>query len=423
MRALGTMKTLFTNCDKRTSLLFLATVVGCIATAYEAGAGEFDLKPTIAVSEEYTDNVFDTSQKRTDYITRAMPGLTLLYKAPLWDWDLAYNLDYRYYARQSRGNETTHNLGTKGVVKLIDEVLFLELSDTYKRVSLDVARDTTNESLTNNQSDQNVGTVSPYLVLRPTSSMTVRTGYRYKNTWYREPSAVDKRSHVVFLDSSYELTPRLYANLGYTFTREDSSQYGFYRHELSAGPRYEYAEKSFLFAQGGATLTEYDALPQTVDPNWNAGITHAFDMVTVTLSAGVTYTDNPLGSSSQQTTYSATVKKMLARGDVGLTSSYTEFVDTTTDKMVNKRFSAGGSASYELVQYLRGSLGLTYEHYNDLLLNGYTNRYFVDSSLNYDFGKELTAVLSYKYVDYSSLTIATDNKSVNRVILELRKVF
>lgn len=421
---MGAMKTLFEKCYKRKSALFLLTALNLsVATAYEARAGEFDLKPSIAVSEEYTDNVFDTPQKRTDYITRAMPGISFLYKAPLWDWDLTYNLDYRYYARQSRSDDTTHNLSTKGVVKLVDEVLFLELSDTYKRVSLDITRDTTNESLSSNQSDQNVGTVSPYLVLRPTTAMTVRTGYRYTNTWYRDPSATNKRSHAAFLDTSYEITPKLFATLGYTFTREDSARYGFYRHVLYVGPRYEYAEKSFLFAQGGATLTEYDDRPGSVNPTWNAGITHSFDTVTVTLSTGVNYADDPFGSSSQETTYTALIQKALSRGAVTLTSSYTEFVDTTNDVMKNKRFSAAGSISYELIQDLRGSVGLTYEHYNDLLVNGYTNRYFVDSSLNYDFGKGLSTVLTHKLVDYSSPTISADNKRVNRVILEVRKAF
>lgn len=405
------------------STLLAATFCSVGMIASNVCAGEFELKPNITVSEEYTDNVFNTPQKRTDYITRAMPGLTLFYKAPLLDWDLAYNLDYRYYARQSRSDDTTHILSTKGVVKLVDELLFIELSDTYRRVSLDVTRDTTNESLSSNQTDQNVGTISPYLVLHPNSALTVRTGYRYTNTWYREPSATDKRDHSVFLDTSYEITPKLHATLGYTFTREDSATYGFVRHTTYAGPRYEYAEKSFLFAKGGVTFTEYDGGLTMTNPTWNAGITHSFDTMLATLSTGVTYADNPLGSSSQETYYSASLQKALPRGAVTLTSSYSEFVDTTTDVLRTKRFSAGGSVNYELVADLRGLLGLTYDHYNDLLLNGHTNRYFVDSSLTYDFGKGLSLGLLYKFIDYSSPTIADDNKRVNRAILEIRKIF
>jgi hypothetical protein len=405
----------------RLALLLLVCLVWGIAPQSEAG--DFELKPNIAVSEEYTDNVFDTPRKRSDYITRAMPGLTLLYKAPLWDWDLAYNFDYRYYARQSRTDDTTHNLKAKGVVKLIDEVLFLELSDVYKRVSLDYTRDTTNENLSTNQSDQNVGIVSPYFVLRPTAALTLRTGYRYTNTWYRDPSATDKRDQVVFLDSSYEISPKLFATAGYSFTREDSSRYGFYRHQLYVGPRYEYAEKSFLFAHAGPTVTEYDDQAETVNPTWNAGVTHVFDTVTVNLSTGVKYTDDPLGNAIEERSYSASLQKTLSRGAVTVSSTYTEFVDTKIDTMTKKRFSAGVMGNYELLQDLRGTLGFNYEHYNYLLDNGHTNKYSVNSSLNYYLGRGLSSSVSHSFIDYASPTIVADNKRINRFIIELRKSF
>lgn len=402
--------------------VLLSVVYLTCGLAHPAVAGEFDLKPTIAISEEYTDNVFDSPQKGTDYITRAMPGLALIYKAPLWDWNLAYNLDYRYFARQSR-SETTHILNARGVVTLIDEVFFLELSDTYRRASLDLARDTTSEGLTTNQSDQNVGTVSPYLVLHPTSALTVRTGYRYINTWYREPGANDTRSHAAFLDSSYEITPKLFSTLGYTFTREESSAYGLYRHEMSAGPRYEYAEKSFIFAQGGATVIEYDDRSETVNPTWSAGITHTFLTMTVNLMTGVTYTNDPLGNSVETRSYGVSLQKPVDRGSLLATSSYTEFIDTKLDMTKIRRLSAGISGTYELLQDLKGSLGLSYDRFNDLVQNGFSNKFFVDSSLSYDFGKDLFVTLSYKYIDYSSPTIATDNWQSNRVILEVRKTF
>lgn len=59
-----------------------------------------------------------------------------------------------------------------------------------------------------------------------------------------------------------------------------------------------------------------------------------------------------------------------------------------------------------------------------MLLDGTTEKYFVDCGMKYDFGKELTVGLNYKYINYSSAKIADDNqKKVNRVNLEVRKVF
>ena len=96
---------------------------------------------------------------------------------------------------------TANNINANGLVKIIDEKLFLQLSDVYTQVSLDVTRDTTNDSLNGNQTDQNIGTVSPYLVLRPTSNLILKTGYRYINTWYKDPASISKQDHQGFVNA------------------------------------------------------------------------------------------------------------------------------------------------------------------------------------------------------------------------------
>lgn len=406
----------------------LCTATACallLVGAAQVMGADFSIKPSLAISEEYTDNVFESNlNKRSDYITRSQPGVALKYQAPLWDWDLGYAFDYRYYARGSRSDDTTHNINAKGLVKLIDEVLFLDLNDTYKRVSLDVTRDTSNESLFINQSDQNVGTASPYLVLHPTARLTLKTGYRYVNTWYKDPQAVSKQDHLGFISSSYELSPMFFLTGDYTFTREiPVKNSSFYRHEAYIGPRYEYAEKSFIYARGGFITSDYDNGTHSLNPSWNAGLTHTFDTVTANLSTGTKYSDDPLGVSTLETSYSAALTKSLQRGSLTLQGSYTEFSDANADKLKNKRYSGGFTGAFELMQDLRATLGLTYEKYRELLLNGTTNKYYVDCGLSYSFGKELTTGLTYKYIDYSSARIATDNKQVNRVMLEVKKVF
>lgn len=406
--------------------LIVAALFALLLTApKQTRAADFSLVPSLAVSEEYTDNVFETDlNKSSDYITRVLPGFATKYKAPLWDWDLGYSFDYRFYARESRNDDNTHAINAKGLVKIVDEVFFLEMNDVYKRVSLDVTRDTTNESLFVNQTDQNIGTLSPYLVLHPSARLTLKTGYRYINTWYKDPQSISKQDHVMFIDNSYELSPKFFLTTTYSFTREESSLNGLNRHEPKIGPRYEYADKSFIFAQGGVIITDYDNFrSETVNPSWSAGITHTFDTLTATVSTGVKYSEDPRSTATIETSYAATVTRNLKRGIVTLQGAYTEFSDATADILKNKRYSGGFTSRYEILQDLRGSLGLTYESYQNLLLNGTTDKYFVDCGLIYSFGKELTAGLSYKYIDYSSAKIAADNKQVNRVILEVKKVF
>jgi hypothetical protein len=411
-------------------------VTACAMLLVGAGhllAAELSFKPSLAVSEEYTDNVFENNiNKRSDYITLAQPGLTFKYNAPFWDWDLGYAFDYRTFAKKSRGDEMNHNGNLKGLLKLVDEKLFLDVSDSYKRVSMDVTRDATRDSLYQNQSDQNVGTVSPYLVLHPTSTIMIKTGYRYVNTWYKDPKAVKKQDHIGFLETSYEVSPRFFANMGYTFTKEkpDNEKSGvlsnsFMRHEAYLGPRYEYAEKSFIFAQGGAIITKYsDRSKYTTSPFWSAGITHTFDSATANLNTAVRYSDDPLGNTTTlDTSYNLNITRTFDRGALTLLGSYTEFSDADTKKLKNRRYTGGITGAYELVQDLRGTFGFTYEYYNDILLDSITRKYFGDCGLSYNFGKDLTLGLTYKHTNYSSATIAADNYKVNHVILEVKKVF
>ncbi len=402
----------------------VCTGIACVALLASAvpqvRAADFSIKPSITIGEEFTDNVFETNTNvKSDFITRTQPGFVLSYKAPVWDWDLNYTFDYRYYVNGSRKDDMTHDGNLKGLVRLIDEKVFLEVSDSYKRVSLDVNRDTTKESLFLNQSDQNIATISPYVMLRPLPQMTLKSGYRYANTWYKDPLGDNKQDHIGFVNISYELTPKLFLTGDYTYTWElPERNSSFKRHEAYVGPRYEYADKSFIYAQGGVISTSYDKGNNALDPVWNAGLTHTFDTAVATITAGMKYADDPLGRSILQTFYNGSLTKTFPRGSLTLKGSYIESSGTADS---SKTYSGGFSGTYEVMQDLNGTLGFTYENYN--VPSGTTDRYLVDCGLVYSFAKELTLGLSYKFIDFQSDTIATDNKQVNRVILEVKKIF
>jgi hypothetical protein len=411
--------------------LFLA--VAMLAVAGQSTAADFSFKPSITVSEEYTDNVFLTAQApKSDYITRVMPGFTSKYNAPFWEWDISYAYDFRYYAKGNRKNDNTQQAAAKGLIKLVDERLFLELSDTYKRVSLDSARDTTNESLFFNQTDSNTATISPYVVLKPTSSIQLKAGYRYINTLYKEPTAVDTISHAGFMNLSHEVAPRMTVNLDYTFTRQESDIQQLNRHEAYLGPRYEYADKSFIFAQGGVNITYYSNHTRSTNPVWKGGITHTFDTIVASASTEVKYTDNTQGTPNLTKTYSGSLVKTFARGTFTVNGSYSDFsaADTvtsasagTTANQDRKTYSGGFSSKYELLTKLNATLGLTYNYQTNEQQNAITRQYLVNSGLDYTFADELTASLTYNYSDSSSAQIAMDNRKVNRVVLEVKKVF
>jgi hypothetical protein len=396
-----------------------------------AHASEFSILPSITVGEEYNDNVFETNNRRSDYITRLMPGIAFMYSAPFWDWDLAYNYDYRYYARNSRTGDDTHNLATKGLLRLIDDFMLLDVNDTYSRVSLNIARDRTQESLFVNQSDSNIISASPYFLFHPGSQTTVTTGYRYINVWYRDPTAVSRRDHIGYLDATYALSAKLNLTADYTYTHENSIN-PYDRHTPDLGFRYAYKDKSFIFCQGGYTWFSSQNGGASNDPYWNAGITHTFDTWSVILKTGVQYPVDPLSGLTKETDYTLAINKDLNRGAVGASiyySDYKEFNTATNNPSVgtigdiSSKYGAGITAKYELTTKLIGTLTGSAESYHHRSTNSNSRRILVNPALSYTLPRDFAIALNYVFVDSYSPVTQTDTYQVNRVFLELKKSF
>ena len=408
--------------------LNIAFLFSTLSIATIAQGAEIEIHPSIAVSEEYTDNVFETNSKRTsDFITRALPGLTAKYSAPALNADVSYVFDYRHYARNSIGDDTTHTLSAQGKLTAIEDVLFLDVSNQYQRVSLDATRDVTSESLFVNQSDRNVITASPYLILHPTARITAKPGYRFVDTRYFNSAAIDKTDHVAYLDLAYELYNRFNLTANYTFTRELADIGDFSQHQALAGFRYEYADKSFAFAQTGNTWTSYDSGQRLSSVAWNAGLLHVFDPVTCTLTTGVRYNEDPLRNSMKESYVNGTIEKRFNRGLLSFSPMYSEFVQTQTDTRQTNKYGATARGQYDLSADLSGRLSVTAEKYEHSQFGSYTRRIQVDSGLGYLLAKQLTATLSCIYVSYYTPGNVADSwydsRHVNRAMIEIKKTF
>jgi hypothetical protein len=313
----------------------------------------------------------------------------------------------------------------KGFIKIIDDFFFLDISDNYRRVSLDVTNDRTQDSLFVNQSDSNIMTASPYFLFRPGQQTTVKTGYRYVNVWYRDPIAVDKREHSGFFDATYELSPKLSFTASYTFTHQNSRN-AYDKNSPYVGARYEYADNSFVFAQGGYTWFDFKNGFNSGNPYWSAGVTHTFKTFSVSLNAGVQYPEDPLTGVTKETNYSLKLNKNLERGNVGFSLFYSKFdeksLDGANSEKTNK-YGTGITGDYELTNNLAGSLNFSAEKFDNKTIGSYTRKFYVSPGLRYSLPRDFTVALNYSFIDYYSPGIFADNYRVNRVVLEARKTF
>lgn len=389
-------------------------------------AAETLFKPFLVISEERTDNFFEQSaNRRKELTTRVRPGATFRYQSPFWTWDTAYIFEYRDYAASSKSNEYIHYVAVKGNISIIDNFLFLDLSDTYQRVSLDVSRDAATESsLFLNQTDQNIAVISPYLLWRLRGANTLKTGYRFTDTRYWGSNGIEKQEHRGFADLTHEVTSKFSLTAGYAFTQLESLPTQFNKHDLSGGFKYEYADKSLVFGQIGNSWQQFDSGVNVSYIFWNAGITHDFRYAVATVETRVSEKEDPLAVSTRESSYSAKLEKALQRGMIGVSASYSEFVNTATDLTDRRKLGFSATGRYEVIQDVTANLKATGERFSRKTTADYPYRFTGTAGLGFALNNEFTLGLFYTYVtNRYGLDTAAGANVINKAVVEMKKVF
>lgn len=403
------------------------------------GPEEQFINPSIAASEDYTDNVYESQTgKKSDFITHVTPGLAFKYRAPFWDWDLAYLLDFLYYARNSQGGQLIHNLYTTGHLRVIDNLLFLDISDTYIKVPLDVNRITTIDSPFVNQADQNILTVSPHFEFHPGTDFVLKSGCHYTKTSYMNSSTInsstptiDYEEEGIFITTSHELSPRSTFTTNFKYNHDDFETGLSYNQLLpSLGIRYEYAENSFISLEGGYSWFLNVNGKSVNGPYWNAAISHVFDHITVSLNSLVQYNTDPINGATEERDVSATFDKFLLRGSLGLFASYSDLLYIQQDTVASRNYRIGGNIRHELTEKITCNLDLSaerVEYINNTYINSNLDtpyQFNIHAGLRYTLANNLTLNLDYSYTTYrQSLDSSANSTDINRVILGMKKVF
>ncbi len=396
-----------------------------------AEGAEFSIEPSITISEEYNDNVFLRKEVRDeDYITRVLPSIVLRYKTPIWEWDISYALDYRYHANYNyyaswvaaaREEETTHDLDANGHIEMINEFLFIDISDEYQRVSLDATRDYSEESLFLNQSDRNIFTLNPYFVVKPSSLSTLTTGYIYSDTAYKEEEAIDRTNNIAYVNSDFELSPKITLNAGYKYTQEDSDAMDYNKNDISLGSRYEYAGESYLSFTIGNSWLDFKEANSYSHIFWNAGIIHKFSTVTGSLESAVDYNEDPTGNPIRENRYLMSFGKPSGRTTLNLSISLREYRDSETEDLQTRSYGPTANIRYELTTRTTVAIDSTLEKFERESEKTYTERYLAGLRFDHILSDNLNLALAYKYTDSYSPETPEDNYMNNRFILEIKK--
>ncbi len=413
------------NNNRRSYLIFFV-VIAALQFLLKHAAAEYRIQPGIAVSEEYNDNIFLAPRNPVpDYITRVLPSVHFWYAAPVWEWDIAYSFDYRYYANRSKVHDSTHLFNLSNHTSVVRDALFVDLRDVYQRVSLDTTRDFTQQSIFVNQTDTNELLLSPYLRMNLFSHTSGTTGYQYRNVWYREASGINKTEHTVFADFRDELSLRTALLAGTRYVREDASILSYNRIDVYAGPRYEYAQGSTIWVLLGNSWFISENGDNGTQGSWDVGISHRFVTYTITFNAALSYIDDPTRVQRREDRYVASLRKDTERSRLEATLGHWEYRDVLTKRLQNTRDSIGGTISYQITPALRGAYSPTIDRYEDSPTDTFSMLYINVVRLEYLFPANTVLALDYRFAhgyspDPINFNLNYDNNSVT---IELRKLF
>lgn len=393
-------------------------------------AAEYRLHTEVTASEEYNDNIFLTRRdSEFDYITRVVPSIGITYKAPLWDWDASYAYDYRYYARAAFRHDETQTASLTNLTRLAKDLLFLAVRDTYSRVSLDLARDFTKQSLFVNQSDQNILSANPYITLHPGVRTSVNVGYIYQNIWYKDPIAIDKIDHITYAEMGHELSSQLTMTVAARYTQDMNRIQDYKQGDLSAGMRYEYLDGSILFGSIGNTWVRVASGESSTQLFWNAGFTHSFPKFKFSFETALSYPNDPKNVLRREDLYTATIKREVERTSLSATGSLREYRNAQTKHLESSTYSLSGTVSHSITEQSNILADLTIERLEDNVYDTYSDLYLSGVRYEYHGWENGTLAFTYRYTNsyspdvYDPALYNTSNYQNNRIMIEFTNKF
>jgi hypothetical protein len=228
-----------------------------------AERGPITLRPSISVSEEFTDNVrLSSTNRQWDFVTRVSPGLTLTVNRPAYQLSAGYTFSAELYANESDLNDAFKNQafvanalyrGIRGLTFSAADSFALNRS-TNQVASRGFAtgeQETWNNAFTPGLTWQ----MTPQTSLNLSGTFAVQ---RFLETGTASTPGNDSNTYGLQTTVAHVLTRRLTGNVGYGFTyldflgEEDNSS----THTPTLGFTYSLTPTLTASLSGGPAITE-----------------------------------------------------------------------------------------------------------------------------------------------------------------------
>jgi uncharacterized protein (PEP-CTERM system associated) len=170
----------------------IAAALGLLAASGPALAADWRVTPSIALTEQFTDNARSTSENRdSDFITTVSPGISATGIGARMSLDFDYTFNYDKYLHNTDLDGYRHNFVGGGNAELIRESVFLDVRGSISQEFTDRrgAVTATQRSAASNQTDVYTYSISPYWLHRYGSFAESELRYRFGQSFFKEPSS------------------------------------------------------------------------------------------------------------------------------------------------------------------------------------------------------------------------------------------
>jgi predicted porin len=404
-------------------IFFITSVISMPFSATRSEGAEFTIKPSISVSEEYDDNIYLTHDGRvSDYITRVLPSVNIHYKTPLWDWTLVDTFSWWYYAKQGK-SETFNDGSLTSKVYIIENFLYLDVSDIYSSVVLNPKKPSTETNLATNRSDSNNLLLSPYIKYQLTPASILTTGYRYTNIWYKDETSVGRQMHTGFATGEYKFSPVLSTYVGAEFTADRPEKIDPDNNQTAVFARtvYKMNPRTTFDGSIGYRWVDFSVGHDEGRLIYDAGLTYRFsEHGQIELKAASVLTSSPLDGVYESRSEQVTVKNVEA---FSVSGSIFHRKDTYLEEdLIVEVYGGTAGIEYKPDSRLTFRVGGRVERDKFLPGDDVTTIYGGSGEINYQLQEKMTLILSYNYTKQNA-NITSLEYTDNLVAVQIRKTF
>lgn len=398
---------------KRVICIGFCTVV-LLLSAVNPAAAKFDATASLALKEMYTDNIFLTRTNRDhDFITIISPSVGLKYIHRYMDLSLNYGVDFKYYSRHSNLNESSlseiQNIKLQNQFRPFNRV-FIDVSDTYKRVPIDNRKKVAFENLFVDMTDSNVFYISPRVEYPLSPTLLTNFGYRFTNVWYKADEGNDSDSHSAFFSIKKIFSPSLTTALKYDFLAQRPKKTEDYdRHQGSVAVTYLIGPQFVINGEIGEAFFDYKIRDDEKLTFWNLSTDYKL-RITEGTTMGASYSSS-FSDSITEGVYKS--RKLDLRFQTGTSLKLTINPYYTVDKYLetgrkDKVTAVALDVSKALSGKIDSSIRVLYERQKFQPDNEKIIKLSIGSNLDYKLNRYLTASVGYTHNNNNSDNNAND---------------